>query len=192
MIEQIIKDHIYGQVTEDAALSINMDVKLRVGGRKAPKGGAEHLTMDAVKEYLIRKGNISLVTDEINTWYDVFRAMEETTNIADDFKYDIYAENVDIVDKIYTTTSGLDYLIVSACGDWQIPTISFLYWDGNKYRIYTPLKGNPINPISKLAFGEDYDADYAFYAANPQYEEAHIPANLPACIEDFESRIEII
>jgi len=177
MVEHIIISNAFGSVTDDPDVGLNMNVKLRTGGRKAPVGGKEKLQ--------------KLMNED----FDIYEDLPES--IFNDVKYGIDTENFTFIPKVYTTANGVDYLMAFAGGDWQSPAMMFLYWDGKRYRIYVPLKGNRINPETKMAFGEEQEYACIKNMSDDETEACcdragnlyETPINIPACIEDFESRL---
>jgi len=186
------------------ALGCNMNVKLRIGGRKAPLGGADHLTYEAIFKYL----GIDLSNPEYD--YDnkldgvayalVYSEEAEKKKLYKDFKYNVDGENCGF-DHEGTTASGVDYLAFWKGGDWEIPAGFFLYWDGKDLRVYEPLKGNCINTINKSAFGNgheiedgepDADEAYCLKEFGQSFDEDVLKLNWGAMEEDFNSRLEII
>jgi len=175
--------------SEGTELYANMNVKLRQGGRKAPKGGAEKL---------------ELIGDDLYSWLDSDNP--KAAKVLEDIsKYHIDLENNDWFDvscneeqpAVNTTKHGIDYMAAYAGGDWQWPVLFFIYWDGSNYRGYVPLKGNAINPKTKAAFGDDEELDKKFCRENnlkyyDNLEEGLWERwNIEACLEDFEARLEV-
>jgi len=58
-----------------------------------------------------------------------------------------------------TLLNGMPFLGVSAGGDWETPLVFIIYWDGKSLRAYIPTDGNPWNTDTKMAYGNDEDAD---------------------------------
>lgn len=185
----------------------NLDVKLRVGGRKAPKGGANKLKV------LLNdpKGNNQLLYEFLNSggeWDDPVSGKLDldklNKHVKEDLrKYDVDRENIQDEFTLGTTKTGIDYLSGWVCGDWEAPVLIFLYWDGKHYRGYIPLKGNAINPINKSAFGNDEDEDIKYFkkehgCTDEELEDVYdyiqnsVEYSFKDCLEDFESRLEII
>ena len=94
---------------------------------------------------------------------------------------------------------GFPYIQCAAGGDWECPVCFFVYFDGNKFRGYVPLKGNALNRNEKHAFsggGNEPDAKFVQKELGIGYEEADhmcgdIDYNVDACLEDFLSRVEV-
>jgi hypothetical protein len=85
----------------------------------------------------------------------------------------------------------MPYVIVSAGGDWEIPVIFMVYWDGSKFRGYIPTKGNTFDRQRKEALGnnEKEDNKYARKYGVGNYNDVHY--NIDACIEDFRARVKV-
>lgn len=170
-------------------MEINKDVKLRIGGRKAPKGGKDKLER-FLDEY------------ELYEWISDGNSAQF---LKDCEKIDFWFENV-MPATMHTTDSGVDFLSFLTGGDWEIPLLVILYWDGKKYRGYVPIKGNTINMLNKSAFGngdtweKDGGEDYRFlksqgYDLDPEHDYLDCLGLYPdedMCFEDFEARIEVI
>ena len=52
-----------------------------------------------------------------------------------------------------------EFTYVKGCfgGDWEIPVLFFIYWDGKKFRGYIPTKGNTFNRKEKRSLGNRGD-----------------------------------
>ena len=165
----------------------NTKVSLRTGGRKAPKGGVDRLKQ--------------LIPDlKSGDSYELYKYLLEnkSKSIEKDLsKYEVDFENIGDI-ELGTTKSGIDYLTLWVGGDWESPVQIFLYWDGKQYRGYIPLKGNAINTVNKSAFGNDEDEDEAYLKKEFKLKEYtgeevdEIEINFDMCLEDFESRLEVI
>ena len=64
---------------------------------------------------------------------------------------------------LHTLGNGLSYLGVTAGGDWETPLFFIVYWDGENLRGYVPKDGNTWNTKNNCAFGNDEEADEAFF-----------------------------
>lgn len=166
------------------ALYCNENVKLRVGGRKAPVGGKEKL------EILLEK-------DEDGVNQKLYDFIGHKTKLSEkflsDLKYNVSGENLDDNAELRITKSGVYFISAWIAGDWEIPVQIFIYWDGKNYRGYIPTKGNCINLLNKSAFGndEDLDSNYLIKEFGSDVGTDNLDIDLAACIEDFESRLEV-
>jgi hypothetical protein len=114
-------------------------------------------------------------------------------------KYKFDSENVDAYGGIKMSKKGFPYIQCAAGGDWESPVCFFVYFDGNKFRGYVPLKGNAINRNNNTAFqgsGDEEEAKFIAKENGIDYEEAKgltgdIEYNADACLEDFLSRVEV-
>jgi len=61
-----------------------------------------------------------------------------------------------------TLNNGLSFLGMCAGGDWEWPVFFILYSDGYNIRAYIPKKGNPWNPKTKSAYGNNDDQHLGF------------------------------
>lgn len=190
---------------------VNKNVKLRVGGRKAPA-----ISVDEFVQILVDKLGVNPEVDEVfdiidnmddcgKFWKDInkievnfenYGPAEEFYGYSDsdfDYRADYLHENLPIL----MTKSGVPYLCCSGGGDWEVPVVFMIYWDGKCFRGYIPTKGNPWNTKIKAAFNNDTEADNKFIHAQgyPDFDMEEGPegvvADIDMCIEDFESRIEI-
>jgi hypothetical protein len=60
---------------------------------------------------------------------------------------------------INTLPNGMVFNGVMAGGDWEQPIFYIIYWDGKSLRGYIPTDGNPYNRSTKMAYGNDEEAD---------------------------------
>ena len=60
---------------------------------------------------------------------------------------------------INTLPNGMVFNGVMAGGDWEQPIFYIVYWDGKSLRGYIPTDGNPYNRSTKMAYGNDGEAD---------------------------------
>lgn len=121
---------------------------------------------DDVLWYIDENGEPTTEEEAINY---LFYVLPSLLNEADDFKkvtadifkIDFSTENV--INKHFTGLTTLNNelatLICCAGGDWQIPVVFIIYWDGNGFRGYTPTKGNLFNVKTKTAYGNNEDPD---------------------------------
>ena len=156
---------------------INQNISLRQGGRKVHKGGK-----DKLKRFLNE--------DELDEWISDGNSAQF---LKDCEKIDFSFENV-MPATMHTTDSGVDFLSFLAGGDWEIPLLVILYWDGKKYRGYIPIKGNVINLKTKSAFGnyDEEDEEYIKEYYGKEIEMDEIEPDINSCFEDFEQRVEVI
>lgn len=195
---------------------VNMNVDVRNGGRHAVK-----MTEDEFKQEMIHAYHMYAMEQESKYKYDLQltpspdnfvytlcyknRDNEKSkyaSALYDDIwngKYKFDTENVDARGGIKMSKKGFPYIQCAAGGDWESPVCFFVYFDGNKFRGYVPLKGNAINRNEKHAFsggGNEPDAKFVQKELGLSYEEADhmcddIDYNVDACLEDFLSRVEV-
>lgn len=180
----------------------NENVKLRQGGRKAPLGG-----MDKLKELSQTDNHTGVSVDWkfrdflFGDVYEDPKTGKKTdfSKIAAAFNKDISKYEVDMENTgdatFGTTKHGIDYITTWMGGDWECPAQIFIYWDGKNYRGYFPTKGNCINTINKMAFGNDEDEDnkYCQKEFGLDYCDVYddLDIDFAACLEDFEARLEV-
>lgn len=128
----------YNGYNEDNPIILNSSAKLRSGGRKAPV-----ISMDEFKSKI--PSNV----------YDMMYLSKISSDIS---KFEFDLEN--IMDGSYgTTESGIPYFTVECGGDWEIPVLVFIYWDGKSLRGYVPTRGNTINLNNKSALGNSDECE---------------------------------
>ena len=184
----------------------NLHMPIKQGGRKAPKGGKEHL------EFLKYDRNCNfynfLLSDETDDFDGHGKHVDFTTmnkwalkDISDKIKWG--AENAEII-QFGTTKSGIDYAAGWVCMDYGLPMVIFLYWDGKHIRAFVPYRGNCIDTINKCMINEDYDNSAYFKKyynvdMDPDfiYDLGEMLGygdqfNFKDCLEEFEARLETI
>lgn len=76
------------------------------------------------------------------------------------FDYEnFFINGCDAISGYHTLSNGLTFLGCYAGGDWEYPVQFIIYWDGKKLRGYVPTKGNPWNTDTKMAYGNNDEAD---------------------------------
>lgn len=195
---------------------VNMDIDVREGGRHAVKMSVEDFKdemIHAYHQYAMEqehtyKSELQLTPSPGNFVYNLCykNKLNEKSKYAsalyDDIwcgKYKFDSENVVTYGGIKMSKKGFPYIQCAAGGDWESPVCFFVYFDGNKFRGYIPLKGNAINRNNNTAFQGNGDEEEAKFIAKENgidYEEAKtltgdIEYNADACLEDFLSRVEV-
>jgi hypothetical protein len=163
----------------------------------APKGGQKEL-LDL------------LVTDGNDGWHDKLyeflrgEAYEDLQGniidldqISDKARQDLYQYEIDTENMIncvlgITQSSGVYYIACQIGGDWQIPVLIFIYWDGNDYRIYVPINGNCINTLNNSAFGEDESVDSQYFQKEFGFDIDldELICDFDACLFEFDRQIK--
>lgn len=149
------------------ALYFNMEKNLlRNGGRKAPIISEDDLIamFGIALERFEEKGldYDARFDTELKRWEVVFHeAMTEFPGEApfqkvdeDLGKIDVDRENI-ILKQVVTGANGVPAIRGILGGDWEIPVVFFLYWDGKTFRGYIPTYGNSFNRHCKCAFGSE-------------------------------------
>lgn len=195
---------------------VNMNVDVREGGRHAVKMSVEDFKdemIHAYHEYAMEqdkkyKYDLRPTPTPDNFVYSLCynnklnKKSKYASALYDDIwggKYKFDSENVDAYGGIKMSKKGFPYIQCAAGGDWECPVCFFVYFDGNKFRGYVPLKGNAINRNEKHAFsggGNEPDAKFVQKELGIDYEEADhmcgdIDYNVDACLEDFLARVEV-
>ena len=195
---------------------VNMNVDVRNGGRHAVKMTEDEFkqemthvyhmyAMEREKKY---KSELQLTPSPGNFVYSLCYKNRDNEKskyasaLYDDIwngKYKFDSENVDAYGGIKMSKKGFPYIQCAAGGDWESPVCFFVYFDGNKFRGYVPLKGNAINRSNNTAFqggGDEEEVKFIAKENGIDYEEAKglagdIEYNKDACLEDFLSRVEV-
>lgn len=177
-------------------LFINEKVKLKVGGRTAPQ-----ISLDDFKNKI-----------SVYDLYDIFslpKVEKDLNKVLFDFEnYEDFGYGV--------TSFGVPYLKCWAGGDWEVPVMFFIYWDGKSLRAYIPTKGNTFRADCKVAFGseeekgETEESSYLYiikeclpnlvnkYKDDKKLIDLAYSGDLTSrlefqetwCLEDFESRLK--
>lgn len=199
---------------------VNMNVELRKGGRNAVKMSVEDFKREmehTYHEYCIEQ-NIDVTYSchkQASVGHFVYsccygsktnsksKIIKDLYNDIWGGKYKFDSENVDNRGDIKMSSKGFPYIEVHAGGDWECPVCFFVYFDGNKFRGYVPLKGNAICRDNNSAFGNDYYKEDSvevkflkkeFGVKTKEelpVEPTDINYNIDACLEDFLSRVEV-
>lgn len=80
-------------------------------------------------------------------------------------------------------------LCVEAGGDWECPLLFIIYFDGNTLRGYIPSEGNPYNHTTKMAYGNDEEADEKDGYKYDDYDAHRV--DYPKALEDCAKRIKV-
>ena len=195
---------------------VNMDVDVRNGGRYAVKMTEDEFKQEMIHAYHMYameqekkyKDDLQLTPSPYNFVYSLCYNNKENEEskyasaLYNDIwngKYKFDSENVNAYGGIKISKKGFPYIQCAAGGDWECPVCFFVYFDGNKFRGYVPLKGNAINRSNNTAFqgsGDEEEAKFIAKENDIDYEEAKsltgdIDYNADACLEDFLSRVEV-
>lgn len=195
---------------------VNMNVEIRQGGRSAVKMSVDDFKQEmihAYHQYAMEqdkkyKYELKSTPSPDNFVYSLAygnrnnKKSKYASALYDDIwdgKYKFDSENVDAYGGIKMSKKGFPYIQCAAGGDWECPVCFFVYFDGNKFRGYVPLKGNALNRNEKHAFsggGNEDDAKFVQKELGISYEEADhmcddIDYNIDACLEDFLSRVDV-
>lgn len=156
---------------------INDDVKIRQGGRKAPR-----ISQTDLRDIIIRTAK-RLNNDEFEYQVKSLRCagnineelyiaativVENDTTIEADNKFNFEWSNFYIncqINKqdpenmcgLHTLNNGFTFLGFSTAGDEQMPAFGILYYDGKRIRLYFPSYGNYVNLDFNCALGSECD-----------------------------------
>lgn len=187
---------------------VNTNVALSKPGRKAPKMSIEqfiNILADVYKKAtgsaLTEQKDDRIVCELIGEAY-----FESESNLFATLENDIKviglwgAENFNCI-SIAMTKSGVPYAIMMAGGDWELPALYMVYWDGQRLRGYVPTYGNCFNRKTKELFGNDEEMDAEFLAKELKmridefenfWNTFNLTYDIDKCKEDFEHRIVAI
>jgi len=171
------------------AIYMNMERKLRNGGRKAPVMTEDQL-FDLLKAAFYadpENDNLNLKfygkfvcypslagyedrENELNTPEmmtiraclngDALYEVPVWEKVLEDFrKVKVDFENFQAI-EIVTGSNGIPAVYCAFGGDWENPVAGFIYFDGKKFRGYIPTYGNVFNKHSKIAIGSEEELEY--------------------------------
>lgn len=137
---------------------INDDVKLKKGGRKAPK-----ISIDELKEKLkdIYPVEVLCNPEDIGLEKDIkYNGMAMDEVFIESEYFDVAAIGESLV-GYHTLDNGFTFLGIGGFSEWQTiaPMFTIAYWDGKKIRAYTPTYGNAVNTDFKCFYGQAYEYD---------------------------------
>lgn len=195
----------------------NLDVKLRIGGRKAPVISKEEFIKKLRKKVSKELPEDYDESSPLST-YLVFEAIY--TLGGKDLKVDFDTENLGVIcnggmnfeeediESCIISVKGIPVLPLCAGGDWEIPLCFFIYYDGKKLRAYIPTYGNTYNTKTMSAFGNsEEDYELVRYICGEDWINSHtqneidskgmeiyndLEIDFPSCLADFEARLEIV
>lgn len=183
---------------------VNTKVKLPSSGRSCGKISASEF-----KEKMIKLWDKYIPKDSYNGKFSVdkfvyrfcrknneFEVLKQLNNDLSKVKFD--EENLGSIGGI-KTSNGITYIECYGGGDWEIPVLFYIYWDGQKFRGYIPTCGNSFNRKLKIALGNNSDDDVKFLRSeglNGSDEELasmvnRISYDKDLCFKDFKSRIKL-
>lgn len=163
-------------------LILNKDY-VPVKGSRIIKKMSESEFLDKLKDYIKKYGEYD-DENNIDPFVDIYSAMMEDPTLDTDFEGfesgEPSFENITMIGKgddidwwneLEEKETGIQfidgapYLIFYTGGDWELPLVFMLYYDGTKFRFYVPTKGNVlrIDGKERSAFGNrptDWDKNY--------------------------------
>ena len=179
---------------------INMNVPLPSSGRRAARISPSEFKDKMKKiydDYNSSNGDDKKFTvgGFVNTfchyWSNDKPSCLETMN--DDLsKIEHDGENCDSIGDI-ESSNGLTYVKGRFGGDWEIPVLFFIYWDGHKFRGYIPTKGNTFNRKEKIALGnrEDDDEYVRKECGDDNATANRVTYDVKSCLADFKARVKV-
>ena len=196
---------------------LNMDLELPKKERIAPKMSKKEflqLIDETYKKHADENDMEKLKGKPCNAWKFISKFMlRECSNkdIAkkslmlqlnlDMMKIKHSCENLDTIDDVHMTKTGIPYILGCMHGDWEETMLFMVYWDGKTFRGYIPMRGNTYNRDTNYAIGNDDEADDKFFAKQFKEElgdkfntwtiRQNVRYNKKACIEDFEARLKV-
>lgn len=88
-------------------------------------------------------------------------------------KIEVSFENA-YLEKFVKGSNGVPAAQCIFCGDWEVPVLAYIYWDGKDFRGYVPVYGNSYNRYCRCAFGSEdpergaiYGKKYCVMATEP-------------------------
>lgn len=191
------------------SINLNMDKKLRVGGRKAPQMSIEDFKILLDAWLLSANRSESDYAERLYDTLTIGEAYYAGKVIRDIKKINVDFENVIFrdVDGIKIGPNGVPFIWFMFGGDWELPVWGMIYWDGKDMRGYVPTYGNTFNASMKAAYGSDEtDGPVKLkYWEHGTYkekwfddsddclawlgQEVEVEPNVDACIKDFSSRV---
>lgn len=175
-------------------LTINMNVKLRQGGRNAVKMTMEEFE-EKIEQLMEQHGYDSMYDFAQSGCYEI-------PSIKKDMKVDVNIENFEYSYRM--TSTGVPYMLVEAASDYSPWMVFMIYWDGTKFRAYIPTYGNVWNTKTKAMIGENPEEDVKFILSQNKGLDVD-PDDIDllytltedlwysekACIQDFEARLTV-
>ena len=137
--------------------------------------------------------------EKITDMYDFIHGhtdLSPDTVLSDLSEVDFDTENCDFYENKLYRKDDVYYLLGTAGGDWEVPLIFVVYWDGENYRGYIPKRGNAVNLANMSAFGNDKELELKILKRifDIECEEDDIvdclTCSVKACQEEFESLLE--
>lgn len=155
---------------------LNDDVKLRYGGRKGIKMSIDELRTklwEFIQNLDDAEDNFDLNDMSDDDIAGLIAIDDE--KLQKDIKFANYCENIIANDSyhavsyegqsllgFHTLENGFTFYGAMGGADWAWPMFSIFYYDGNRIRAYTPIRGNTVNTDFKSALGlegEYYEVD---------------------------------
>ena len=181
-------------LTENRCHYLNMDVSLPSAGRTAPKMSEKDFT-EKIKSIFEKESDRRFGFDSFLYTFCGYADNSANKQIKKDLsKVKVDSENVYAIGKVHMTKSGIPYLMGYKGGDWEVPVLFMVYWDGSKLRAYIPTYGNSFDRKRMTALGNDEKSDHECISKGTDgkaYQNDEVTYNKEACIKDFEARIKV-
>ena len=185
------------------SVNLNMDKKLRVGGRKAPQMSIEDFTA-LLKSWLL-KGHCDDDDLDQRLYLTLNEGQRDEKFFRDILKIEVDFSNVELED-IMMGTNGVPFAWVKCSADDAYWVWAMVYWDGKHMRGYVPTYGNTFDASRKAAYqpNEDGPINLKYWEYGKEKKQtfddewslydwlaldAEAEANVDACVEDFSSQV---
>ena len=188
--------------------SVNTDVKLSEGGRTAKRISVNDFKKkmnDIWDKYLgndkyAGKFSVDNFIYRFCTKYKGNNGYDALKKMTDDLsKVSFDSENLGSIGDV-KKSGDLTYVACYGGGDWEIPVLFYVYWDGKDFRAYIPTYGNSFNRKAMRAIGNNDEEDIAFLRSQgfdgtdeelSDILNCHIKYDEKSCFKDFKSRVKI-
>lgn len=186
----------YSQMLNEACKCyyVNSDAPIAKPSRKAKKCTPSEFKDIMEKYYYQIAENASEKKFTVDRFINLIRSknknLKDLLNDISKVKFDW--ENCDKYGDIRTNSNGVSYVTVRVGGDWEIPVIFAVYYDGKKFRGYIPTHGNSFDRKRKVALGnnDELDNEYVKKETNGKcssYQD--VTYNMQECIKDINSHL---
>lgn len=197
---------------------LNLDAKFKMGGRKIAKI-TEQEFHNEIKKFFKKYPNIWPEPDGTSFDTSLDRFVPAVAGlgvgyegidcqIRKDFKgVEVDLENQEVDGGLRFTPSGCPYVVGWVGGDWEVPVLFVIYYDGKEMRAYVPKCGNTWRTykkddgkMGKIALGNlDDDDEYVYkdLLRTGQIQKGHdkedlhseVDYEIDLCLGEFLARV---